>query len=69
MENVFLCCDAFQLSQTSYFIVSSLIRFGDSRNVNKNGEYMGINLLFLDEKNFVIHGSSQLLAQVSYVLN
>ncbi|KAH0849514.1 hypothetical protein HID58_096375, partial [Brassica napus] len=50
MENVFLCCEAFQLGQTSYFIVSSLIRFWDSRNVNKNGEFMGINLIFLDEK-------------------
>ncbi|CAF1929120.1 unnamed protein product, partial [Brassica oleracea] len=38
------------------FVVARLLRFWDSRNIKKQGEFMGITLLFLDEQNSVIHG-------------
>ncbi|CAN6922454.1 unnamed protein product [Brassica oleracea] len=44
-----------RLGRTVQSIVARLIRFWDSRNVNKNGEFMGITLLLLDEMDSVIH--------------
>ncbi|KAL0741468.1 hypothetical protein Bca4012_082981 [Brassica carinata] len=48
--------DALRLGRSDQFIVGRLLRFWDSRNVKKQGEFMGITLLLLDEKNSVIHG-------------
>ncbi|KAJ4905981.1 hypothetical protein Rs2_09639 [Raphanus sativus] len=33
-----------------------LIRYWDSQNINKNGEFMGIKILLLGELDSVIHG-------------
>ncbi|KAH0905471.1 LOW QUALITY PROTEIN: hypothetical protein HID58_037298 [Brassica napus] len=58
-ENVFLCCFWCSISRSPrYFlrspplsvVVSRLLCFWDSRNINKNGEFMGSTILFLDEK-------------------
>ena len=38
------------LDRTTQFVVGRLLRFWDSRNIKKNCEFMGIMLLFLDEK-------------------
>ncbi|KAL0731241.1 hypothetical protein Bca4012_027335 [Brassica carinata] len=57
--NVVLARNHFRRSPTGrshQFIVGRLLRFWDSRNVKKQGEFMGITLLLLDEKNSVIHG-------------
>ncbi|CAN7064548.1 unnamed protein product [Brassica oleracea var. botrytis] len=48
--------DALRLGRSAQIIVGRLLRFGDSKNIKKQGEFMGITLLFLDEKNSVIHG-------------
>ncbi|KAF2534512.1 hypothetical protein F2Q70_00029348 [Brassica cretica] len=48
--------DALRLGRSAQIIVGCLLRFGDSKNIKKQGEFMGITLLFLDEKNSVIHG-------------
>ncbi|KAF2600819.1 hypothetical protein F2Q68_00011206 [Brassica cretica] len=48
--------DTFRLGRSAQIIVGRLLRFGDSKNIKKQGEFMGITLLFLDEKNSVIHG-------------
>ncbi|KAL0716046.1 hypothetical protein Bca4012_065368 [Brassica carinata] len=37
------------LGRAAQTVVGRLIRFGDSRNINKNGEIMGITILLLDE--------------------
>uniref|UniRef100_A0A0D2ZUK4 Replication protein A 70 kDa DNA-binding subunit B/D first OB fold domain-containing protein n=1 Tax=Brassica oleracea var. oleracea TaxID=109376 RepID=A0A0D2ZUK4_BRAOL len=44
-----------RLGRTVQSIVARLIRFWDSRNVNKNVEFMGIRLLLLEEMDSVIH--------------
>uniref|UniRef100_A0A0D3APB3 Replication protein A 70 kDa DNA-binding subunit B/D first OB fold domain-containing protein n=1 Tax=Brassica oleracea var. oleracea TaxID=109376 RepID=A0A0D3APB3_BRAOL len=59
--------DALRLGRSAQFIVGRLLRFWDSKNIKKQGEFMGITLLLLDEKlliqnltlrlqNSVIHG-------------
>ncbi|KAL0898263.1 hypothetical protein Bca101_082224 [Brassica carinata] len=48
--------DDLRLGRSTQVIVGCLLRFWDSRNIKKNGEFMDITLLFLDEKNSVIHG-------------
>ncbi|KAF3488914.1 hypothetical protein F2Q69_00052417, partial [Brassica cretica] len=42
--------DALRLGRSAQIIVGRLLRFGDSKNIKKQGEFMGITLLFLDEK-------------------
>ncbi|KAH0847096.1 hypothetical protein HID58_091813 [Brassica napus] len=44
------------LGRSAQFVVARLLRFWDSRNIKKQGKFMGITLLFLDEQNSVIHG-------------
>ncbi|KAH0922249.1 hypothetical protein HID58_022267 [Brassica napus] len=41
--------NSLRLGRTSQFVVGRLIRFWDSRNIKKNGEFMGITILLLDE--------------------
>ncbi|CAN6935385.1 unnamed protein product [Brassica oleracea] len=48
--------DALRLGRSAQMIVGRLLRFWDSKNIKKQGEFMGITLLFLGEKNSVIHG-------------
>ncbi|KAF3535363.1 hypothetical protein F2Q69_00021439 [Brassica cretica] len=48
--------DALRLGRSAQFTVGRLLRFWDSKNIKKQGEFMGITLLLLDEKNSVIHG-------------
>ncbi|KAG2314652.1 hypothetical protein Bca4012_065435 [Brassica carinata] len=48
--------DALRLGRSAQFIVACLLRFWDSKNIKKQVEFIGINLLFLDEQNSVIHG-------------
>ncbi|KAH0924895.1 hypothetical protein HID58_017151 [Brassica napus] len=42
--------DALRLRRSAQFIVGRLLRFWDSKNIKKQGEFMGITLLLLDEK-------------------
>ncbi|CAN8244967.1 unnamed protein product [Cochlearia groenlandica] len=48
--------DELNLGRSDQTIVGRLLRFWDSKNIKKNGEFMGITLLLLDEKDNVIHG-------------
>ncbi|EFH40520.1 hypothetical protein ARALYDRAFT_331717 [Arabidopsis lyrata subsp. lyrata] len=48
--------DALQLGRSNQQIVGRLLRFWEATNNKEDGELMGIVLLFLDEKNTVIHG-------------
>uniref|UniRef100_A0A0D3C1L7 DUF223 domain-containing protein n=1 Tax=Brassica oleracea var. oleracea TaxID=109376 RepID=A0A0D3C1L7_BRAOL len=48
--------DDLRLGRSAQFVVARLLRFWDSRNIKKQGEFMGITLLFLDQQNSVIHG-------------
>uniref|UniRef100_A0A0D3DET1 DUF223 domain-containing protein n=1 Tax=Brassica oleracea var. oleracea TaxID=109376 RepID=A0A0D3DET1_BRAOL len=48
--------ESLRLGKTAQAVVGRLIRFWDSRNINKNGEFMGITILLLDELDSVIHG-------------
>ncbi|KAJ4876243.1 hypothetical protein Rs2_41261 [Raphanus sativus] len=41
--------DSLRLRRTAQFVVGHLICFWNSRNINKNGEFMGITILLLDE--------------------
>ncbi|KAJ4872261.1 Uncharacterized protein Rs2_46076 [Raphanus sativus] len=41
--------DSLCLRRTAQSVVGHLICFWDSRNINKNGEFMGITILLLDE--------------------
>ncbi|KAF2579183.1 hypothetical protein F2Q68_00004945 [Brassica cretica] len=45
-----------RLGRSAQTIVARLIRFWDSRNIHKNGEFMGITILLLEEQDSVIHG-------------
>ncbi|XP_009134460.2 uncharacterized protein LOC103858789 [Brassica rapa] len=47
--------DSLRLGRSAQSVVGRLIRFWDSRNVSKNGEFMGITILLLDELDSVIH--------------
>ncbi|KAF2554619.1 hypothetical protein F2Q68_00013883 [Brassica cretica] len=42
--------DGFHLGRSAQFVVGRLLRFWDSKNTKKQGEFMGIILLLLDEK-------------------
>ncbi|CAN7033748.1 unnamed protein product [Brassica oleracea var. botrytis] len=48
--------DSLRLGRSAQSVVGRLIRFWDSRNISKNGEFMGITILLLDELDSVIHG-------------
>ncbi|KAL0733384.1 hypothetical protein Bca4012_009594 [Brassica carinata] len=48
--------NSLRLGRTTQSVVGRLIRFWDSRNINKNGEFMGITILLLDELDSVIQG-------------
>ncbi|XP_048627592.1 uncharacterized protein LOC125596554 isoform X2 [Brassica napus] len=48
--------ESLRLGRAAQSVVARLIRFWDSRNINKNGEFMGITILLLDELDSVIHG-------------
>ena len=39
-----------RLGRSAQTFVARLIRFWDSRNIHKNGEFMGITILLLDEQ-------------------
>lgn len=41
--------DSLRLGRSSQSVVGRPIRFWDSRNINKNEEFMGITILLLDE--------------------
>nr|VDC89818.1 unnamed protein product [Brassica oleracea] len=41
--------NSLRLGRTSQFVVGRLIRFWDSRNTKKNGEFIGITIFLLDE--------------------
>ncbi|KAF2620999.1 hypothetical protein F2Q68_00039403 [Brassica cretica] len=72
LENVFLCLssssnrrpsvrhstfESLRLGRSSQSIASGFLRFCDSLNFKKDMEFVGITVLFLDEKvNSVIHG-------------
>ncbi|CAN8272091.1 unnamed protein product [Cochlearia groenlandica] len=45
-----------KLGRSDQFIVCRLLRYWDSKNVKKQGEFMGITVLLLDQKDSVIHG-------------
>ncbi|KAG5398172.1 hypothetical protein IGI04_019992 [Brassica rapa subsp. trilocularis] len=47
--------NSLHLGRSTQSIVGWLIRFWDSRNINKNGEFMGITILLFDELDSVIH--------------
>lgn len=55
-----------RLGRTVQSIVARLIRFWDSRNVNKNGEFMGITLLLLDEMVRVLYNVVYIDLSVKY---
>ena len=42
--------DDFRLGRSAQFVVARFLRFWDSKNIKKQGEFMGITLLFLDEQ-------------------
>lgn len=42
--------DALRLGRSDQFIVGRLLRFWDSKNVKKQGQFLGITLILLDEK-------------------
>jgi len=42
--------DDLRLGRSAQFVVARLLRFWDSRNIKKQGEFMGITLFFLDEQ-------------------
>lgn len=44
--------DVLRLGRSAQFIVALLLRFWDSKNIKKHGEFMGVTLLLLDEKVF-----------------
>ncbi|XP_056849733.1 uncharacterized protein LOC130499567 [Raphanus sativus] len=45
-----------RLGRTAQSLVGRLIRFWDAKDIDKNGELLGITFLLLDEKDSVIHG-------------
>lgn len=55
-----------RLGRTVQSIVARLIRFWNSRNVNKNGEFMGITLLLLDEMVRVLYNVVYIDLSVKY---
>ncbi|CAN8288656.1 unnamed protein product [Cochlearia groenlandica] len=42
--------DDLRLGRSEQFVVCRLLRFWDSKNIKKHGEFMGITLLLLDSK-------------------
>ena len=42
--------DSLRLGRSAQTVVGRLIRFWDAKNINKNGELLGITILLLDEK-------------------
>uniref|UniRef100_A0A0D3CRE2 DUF223 domain-containing protein n=1 Tax=Brassica oleracea var. oleracea TaxID=109376 RepID=A0A0D3CRE2_BRAOL len=51
--------ESLRLGRSSHSIASCFLRFWDSLSFKKDREFVGITVLFLDEKvNFMIHGST-----------
>ncbi|KAL0740843.1 hypothetical protein Bca4012_082356 [Brassica carinata] len=48
--------NSLRLGRSAQSVVGRLIRFWDSKNINKNSELLGITILLLDEMDSVIHG-------------
>ncbi|CAN6893116.1 unnamed protein product [Brassica oleracea] len=48
--------NSLRLGRSAQSVVGRLIRFWDTQNVNKNGDFMGITILLLDEQDSVING-------------
>ncbi|CAN6983921.1 unnamed protein product [Brassica oleracea var. botrytis] len=48
--------NSLRLGRSAQSIVGRLIRFWDTHNFNKNGDFMGITILLLDEQDSVING-------------
>ncbi|KFK41802.1 hypothetical protein AALP_AA2G173800, partial [Arabis alpina] len=48
--------DDLRLGRSSQQIVGRLLRFWDARNIKKDGQFLGIVLLLLDENSSTIHG-------------
>lgn len=46
--------DTLRLGRSAQTIVARLIRLWDSRNIHKNGEFMGITILLLDEQVLIV---------------
>ncbi|VYS46106.1 unnamed protein product [Arabidopsis thaliana] len=51
----YVAFDALRLGRSTQQVVGRLLRFWDARNIKKDGQFMGIVLLLLDEKCSVIH--------------
>ncbi|KAH0860306.1 hypothetical protein HID58_088567 [Brassica napus] len=56
--------DSLRLGRSAQSVVGRLIRFWDSRNISKNGEFMGITILLLDELLQVLANTSLELPDV-----
>ncbi|KAF3552515.1 hypothetical protein DY000_02007446 [Brassica cretica] len=48
--------NSLRLGRSAQSVVGRLIRFWDTHNFNKNGDFMGITILLLDEQDSVING-------------
>lgn len=46
----YVAFDALRLGRSTQQVVGRLLRFWDARNIKKDGQFMGIVLLLLDEK-------------------
>ncbi|KAF2549319.1 hypothetical protein F2Q70_00021363 [Brassica cretica] len=57
--------NSLRLGRTSQFVVGRLIRFWDSRNIKKNGEFMGIKIMNWTR---LFTGSFPLIERVTTVL-
>jgi len=49
-ETNYVAFDALRLGRFTQQVVGRLLRFWDARNIKKDGQFMGIVLLLLDEK-------------------
>lgn len=58
--------ESLRLGRAAQSVVARLIRFWDSRNINKNGEFMGITILLLDELLRIISNLFLLFLVLSY---
>ncbi|KAJ4883560.1 hypothetical protein Rs2_33653 [Raphanus sativus] len=47
--------NSLRLGRSAQAVVGRIIRFWDAKNINKNGELLGITILLLDEMDTVIH--------------
>ncbi|CAH2078190.1 unnamed protein product, partial [Thlaspi arvense] len=56
--------DDLRLGRSTQQVVGRLLRYWDARNIKKNGEFMGIVLLILDEKGFIPAGRADQFRQL-----